>query len=398
MTDPKQIPFLVHLLDDDTEEVRSQIVEELTSFGPMLKEEVDQLFLSLNRRQNRLMDAIYETHRVMKLKQMWPSWFYLESSTGKLEASLSLLSEFLTAPGSDISLKHLLDDLASDYLRKYTVKDHLLLAEFLFKEIGLKGNENDYYNPQNSNLVYVITAKRGIPISLTAVYILVGARLGLHIEGCHFPGHFLARIKLDNRNIYVDCFNGGQIIEEADLMHVREDLLDGLRNILEETSDAQVMVRRFLANVIRAYQMVDDEQKGALMMDLFKELDILVCDYHISTMTPDDIICEVRPVFSVGSIVHHCKYGYRGVIVDIDRECKSTDAWYYSNQTQPDRYQPWYHVLVDGSDQVTYVAQANLETDVSSEKVMHPLMAYFFNQLQTGEYIRNENPWPETDF
>ena len=69
--------------------------------------------------------------------------------------------------------------------------------------------------------------------------------------------------------------------------------------------------------------------------------------------------------FSLGDVVQHLRYGYRGVIVDFDPSCKAPDHWYQSNQTQPDRNQAWYHVLVDGNQQVTYVAESNLSYDQS---------------------------------
>jgi heat shock protein HspQ len=71
------------------------------------------------------------------------------------------------------------------------------------------------------------------------------------------------------------------------------------------------------------------------------------------------------PKFEPGEIIQHLKYAYRGVIVEFDSTCQATDDWYQSNQTQPDRNQPWYHVLVDGNQQVTYVAQSKLSYDTS---------------------------------
>ncbi len=50
--------------------------------------------------------------------------------------------------------------------------------------------------------------------------------------------------------------------------------------------------------------------------------------------------------FQPGDLVHHKRYGYRGVVVAVDPNCRADDAWYQANQTQPDRDQPWYHVFV----------------------------------------------------
>ena len=101
-----------------------------------------------------------------------------------------------------------------------------------------------------------------------------------------------------------------------------------------------------------------------------------------------------EPQFSPGELVHHERYGYRGVVVDFDDTCQADEAWYQANQTQPSRAQPWYHVLVDGSDQVTYVAETNLERDLTGGPVNHALVGYFFEGFENGGYIRNQRPWP----
>ena len=99
--------------------------------------------------------------------------------------------------------------------------------------------------------------------------------------------------------------------------------------------------------------------------------------------------------FRLGQLVKHKRYGYRGVVVDYDPVCKAPDEWYYSNQTQPDRNQPWYHVLVDGSSTNTYAAQTSLEADGSITPVRHPLVDVFFTAFTPEGYVRNDKPWPE---
>ena len=101
------------------------------------------------------------------------------------------------------------------------------------------------------------------------------------------------------------------------------------------------------------------------------------------------------PNFEPGEVVQHIRYGYRGVIVDFDSACMAPDDWYQSNQTRPDRNQPWYHVLVDGNQQVTYVAQSNLEYDQTNLPVVHGMINLFFSGYNQDEnkYLRNEVPW-----
>jgi len=104
---------------------------------------------------------------------------------------------------------------------------------------------------------------------------------------------------------------------------------------------------------------------------------------------------EELPTFSPGQVVCHITYGYRGLVVDSDPKCQAPDAWYESNQTQPNRHQPWYHVLVDGSHETTYVAQSNLKLDQSGAPVVHPMLNLFFYGVDeaANKYLRNDVPW-----
>lgn len=103
------------------------------------------------------------------------------------------------------------------------------------------------------------------------------------------------------------------------------------------------------------------------------------------------------PLFAIGQLVRHKRYGYRGVVVAMDTSCRAPDDWYQSNRTQPDRDQPWYHVLVNDGDQVTYAAQSSLLPDESMQSIKHPYTEHFFDGFEEGRYLRNNRPWPGLD-
>ena len=104
---------------------------------------------------------------------------------------------------------------------------------------------------------------------------------------------------------------------------------------------------------------------------------------------------DIQAKFQTGDIITHKRYGYRGIIVQTDVHFQGDENWYLSNQTQPSKDQSWYFVLVDESQQVTYVAEKNLYHDNSGILVVHPMLNLFFSGFDTklNRYNRNDVPW-----
>ena len=105
-------------------------------------------------------------------------------------------------------------------------------------------------------------------------------------------------------------------------------------------------------------------------------------------MKPVSNITTVK--FSVGDIIHHRLFGYRGVIIDVDHDFQLSASWYEQvAKSRPPKDKPWYSILVDGSANSTYVAEQNLEADIMLVAVNHPLLEQYFSSLEKGRYVRN---------
>ncbi len=93
--------------------------------------------------------------------------------------------------------------------------------------------------------------------------------------------------------------------------------------------------------------------------------------------------------FRVGQLVHHKLFDYRGVIFDAEATFQGSDAWYETMaRSRPPKDKPWYHVLVHNAEHTTYVAERNLEPDLTGEPINHPAIAYLFDGLRDGIYVR----------
>src|SRR5262245_44832287 len=90
------------------------------------------------------------------------------------------------------------------------------LCRFLVDEAGFRGNSEDYYDPRNSFLNDVLDRRTGIPITLSTVFMEVGRRAGLTVEGVGLPGHFLVRVAGPAGGHLVDPFHGAAFLGPAD--------------------------------------------------------------------------------------------------------------------------------------------------------------------------------------
>jgi len=99
------------------------------------------------------------------------------------------------------------------------------LHDVLFEQTKFIGNSEDYYNANNSYLPAVLDSKKGLPITLSLVYKIVGERLGLRTWGVGLPGHFLVAVEeAPSRIILVDTFSSGRILTPSEAHERMQEL------------------------------------------------------------------------------------------------------------------------------------------------------------------------------
>lgn len=97
-----------------------------------------------------------------------------------------------------------------------------------------------------------------------------------------------------------------------------------------------------------------------------------------------------QPKFAIGQLVRHLKFGYRGVVVDVDLTFDLSEEWYEQvARSRPPKDKPWYRVLVHDSVHETYVAERHLEPDSELAEVDHPRIDEFFDEFRGDHYARN---------
>ncbi len=146
------------------------------------------------------------------------------------------------------------------------------LNQYLFDDLGFQGNAGNYYDPRNSYLNEVMDRRVGIPITLSILYMEVGRRVGLPIEGISFPGHFLVRLRLRGGTLVLDPFTGGAPLSEVELRErlqrvIPQGVADNvpvaelpMDQFLEPATNRQIL-SRLLRNLKGIYREADKPER-----------------------------------------------------------------------------------------------------------------------------------------
>ena len=139
------------------------------------------------------------------------------------------------------------------------------ISKVLFEHENFSGNAESYYDPRNSFLNDVLDRKLGIPITLSMIYLEVGWRLDLPLEGVNFPGHFLVRYEGEAVKLLVDPFQHGQIRFEDEAQDLLDRVYGGsvkLQEMYLRPATKRDILVRLLSNLKTIYLNSRDDERA----------------------------------------------------------------------------------------------------------------------------------------
>jgi len=137
---------------------------------------------------------------------------------------------------------------------------------YLFQEVGLRGNADDYYNPRNSCLNEVLEGHLGIPITLSLVYIEIGRRLAKRVVGIGLPRHFIIEYNDGDYAAFIDPFHTGAILSAEDCYRLAQ-VEDENPRLLAPVRKQQI-VMRMINNLRGIYFSQRSFDKAEKILDL----------------------------------------------------------------------------------------------------------------------------------
>ncbi len=241
---------LLNLLSDEDPAVYRSIRQKILSFGPAAAEWLRPYTLSREPALRRRAQEIVLRFDRQAADNRFLAFCLKHGEEFELEQGAWLLAQ-TQYPGINIDgYRALLDSYAADLKDRLANNRHPkqvipAFNEYLFQRLGFSGDEENFYNPENSYLNRVMDRRTGNPISLCLIYLLLARRLRLPVAGIGLPGHFICRYQSSAAELYIDVFNGGRLLTKGDCIQY---LLQGNYSVRDEYL-APVTARRLLLRI-----------------------------------------------------------------------------------------------------------------------------------------------------
>lgn len=140
------------------------------------------------------------------------------------------------------------------------------LKAVLITQEGFQGDQENYDDLQNANLIRVIERKRGLPITLAILYLHAAKGAGIDLAGLNFPGHFLLRLGQGTTRLIIDPFMGGTVLQAPDLRQLLKKLhgpgAELSADYYHEASPRDILIR--LQNNVKKRQIEQGDYPAAL--------------------------------------------------------------------------------------------------------------------------------------
>jgi regulator of sirC expression with transglutaminase-like and TPR domain len=265
MMPENQIRALIRLLSDEDDRIVRTISGRLIDIGPSAVPLLQEAEIEQPEMADRIASVLEEI-RGSKLEDELASLAALTDDAMSLETGAFLIAHY-AYPALDVArYREQLDTMAGEVRARIGHRASgeeavNALNRYLFTEQGFKGNTKNYYEVENSYINCVMDRRVGIPISLSAVYLLIGQRLALPLFGIGMPGHFLVKYESDRYKVFIDCFNGGALLTEKNCARFLTEAGYGFDDKYLQKSPVRAMLSRMIKNLLSIYSKSGDVGK-----------------------------------------------------------------------------------------------------------------------------------------
>ncbi|MDQ8196824.1 transglutaminase family protein [Pelagicoccus enzymogenes] len=255
------------LLDDPSPVVQKALVHELSKIGPAACAFLEEIVSGSNR-----MLALHAKRILKEVENANPSEEFrkfIRSQNYELETGAIMLCRVAYPEVTPAEICTQIDSIA-DRCRELIANPIsprercVMINRVLFHEFGFRGNAEDYENPDNSFLNRVLETKKGLPISLSILYLLVAQRVGADLDPIAYPGHFLVGSFEEDLPFYIDAFKRGRFIAPGQLLDYSSGYLSVSQLGNLAPSPIREVLTRCCQNLANHYGAIGQESQSKL--------------------------------------------------------------------------------------------------------------------------------------
>ena len=271
------LPYLIRLLDDKDPAVRPIVKKRIAELRGDISHDLAALGIKMNTAGRKRLSRLLRPGRRETLRDEWlvptngsdaleDDW---ESFEGLLRQICDFLHDGVTLrPSLSDSLDLLADEISEDLIAP-SAND---LRRWLFKSGRFTGDSKQADALENYDLCSVIETRQGNPTSLACLFMLLGRRLGCQVEGCNYPGHFLARIYIEGTAHLIDCFHGGRKFDADALLRLHPEISDRARSAVNDDGHLGFTLLRYVTEIQHSLEALNRDKDAALFKELANTL------------------------------------------------------------------------------------------------------------------------------
>jgi len=274
--DKNEFKALVSLLEDEDEEVNRHVEDKIMSLGsdviPFLEEQWEDSF---DPNIQRKIEDMIHTLQFSQLKERFRAW--KEKGGESLLEGMWLISLY-QYPDTELNdlhkeIEQIFYDIWIELKEDLHPYDQIkIINGALFTKLKFRANTKNFHSPNNSFLKSVLESKKGNPISLSVVYMLVAEKLGLPVYGVNLPNLFIITYKNEEVQFYINAFNRGLIFSKKDIDNYLSNLNLTPRSMYYEPCSNEDIIKRVLRNLIMSFDKLGEHHKSEEIKELLVEV------------------------------------------------------------------------------------------------------------------------------
>lgn len=261
----KEIKALVSLLDDDDAEVTTLVENKIRSLGkeiiPFLETEWEGSFSPVAQR--RIEDLIHDLQFDGMEERLlhWKNGGALDLLEG-----MSIIATFQYPHLNFQKLRDEIDQFRYDVWAHFDdqmspVDQVKALNSVFYSGLGFGANTKNFHSASNSMINIVLESRRGNPITLCVIYMLIARKLNMPVYGVNLPNLFVLTYKREKTQFYINVFNRGIIFSKTDIDHYIAQLNLGPKDSFYQPCTHLEIVQRVLRNLIVSYEKAGEPEK-----------------------------------------------------------------------------------------------------------------------------------------